>query len=66
MGTADAQAIYKERAATAEWVNADARTHRTLAVIPLRGLAKVHTWALWIALAHNMIRTLEIVPHLMT
>ena len=66
MGTTDAQAIYKERAATAEWVNADARTHRTLMAIPLRGLAKVHTWALWIALAHNMIRTLEIVPHLMT
>jgi transposase len=66
MGTTDAQAIYKERAATAEWVNADARTHRTLMAIPLRGLAKAHTWALWIALAHNMIRTLEIVPHLMT
>jgi len=66
MGTTDAQAIYQERAATAEWVNADARTHRTLAAIPLRGLTKVHTWALWIALAHNMIRTLEIVPHLMT
>jgi transposase len=66
MGTTDAQAIYTARAATAEWVNADARTHRTLRAIPLRGLAKVHTWALWIALAHNMIRTLEIVPHLMT
>ena len=26
--------IYKERAATAEWVNADARTHRTLTAIP--------------------------------
>ena len=30
------------------------------------GCAKVHTWALWIALAHNMLRTMEIVPHLMT
>jgi transposase len=66
MGTPDAQQLYKERAATAEWINADARTHRTLTAIPLRGLAKVHTWALWIAVAHNMIRTLEIVPHLMT
>ena len=41
-------------------------THRTLAQIPVRGLRKVHTLALWIALAHNMIRMLEIVPHLMT
>ena len=30
------------------------------------GSPKVHTWALWIALAHNMLRTMEIVPHLMT
>lgn len=66
MGTPAAQAVYKARAATAEWVNADGRTHRTLNTIPVRGLQKVHTWALWIALAHNMIRTLEIVPHLMT
>jgi transposase len=66
METEEAKQVYKARAATAEWVNADARTHRTLTAIPVRGLTKVHTWALWIALAHNMIRTLEIVPHLMT
>ena len=66
MGTPDAQEVYKARAATAEWVNADGRTHRTLNTIPVRGLQKVHMWALWIALAHNMVRTLEIVPHLMT
>ena len=66
MGTRAAQDIYKDRAATAEWINAQCRTHRTLNAIPVRGLQKVHAWALWIALAHNMIRTLEIVPHLMT
>jgi transposase len=66
MGTPEAQQIYRSRAATAEWVNADARTHRTLAAIPVRGLTKVHSWALWIALAHNMMRTLDIVPHLLT
>jgi transposase len=66
METDDAKQVYKARAATAEWVNADARTHRTLTTIPVRGLNKVHTWALWIALAHNMLRTLDIVPHLMT
>jgi transposase len=66
MATDDAKTIYKARAATAEWVNADARTHRTLGRPLVRGLTKVHTWALWGALAHNMIRTLDIVPHLMT
>lgn len=66
MVTPDAQQRYHQRAATAEWVHADARTHRTLAAIPVRGLRKVHTWALWAALAHNMIRLMGIVPHLMT
>ena len=66
MTTVEARAIYKARAATAEWVNADARTHRTLGHLLVRGLTKVHTWALWIALAHNMLRTMDIVPHLMT
>ena len=66
MATDEAKALYKARAATAEWVNADARTHRTLARPLVRGLTKVHTWMLWGALAHNMMRTMEIVPHLMT
>ena len=66
MATDEAKTIYKARGATAEWVNADARTHRTLGRVLVRGLAKVHTWALWVALAHNMLRTMDIVPHLMT
>lgn len=66
MATDEAKNIYKGRASTAEWINADLRTHRTLTRILVRGLAKVHTWVLWAALAHNMMRTMEIVPHLMT
>jgi len=66
MATDEAKAIYRQRGAVAEWVNADARTHRTLGRVLVRGLAKVHTWALWGALAHNMIRAMEIVPHTMT
>lgn len=66
MGTAAAQQIYTLRSATAEWVNADARAHRTLTQIAVRGLTKVHAWALWVAVAHNMMRTMAIVPHLMT
>ena len=56
MATAEAKAVYRERGATAEWVNADARTHRTLTQVVVRGLEKVHTLALWAALAHNLIR----------
>jgi len=55
MGTPEAQAIYKERAATAECVNAQAR-NRGLRQLAVRGLAKVRTIALWYALAHNLMR----------
>ena len=66
MATDEAKTIYKARAATAERVNADARRHRGLTDMPVRGLPKISTWVLWIALAHNMMRTMAIVPHLMT
>lgn len=66
MTTPEGQHMYKARGATAEWVNADGRTHRVLSAIPVRGLGKILTWALWLALAHNVMRTMEIVPHLMT
>jgi len=66
MATDEAKGLYKARAATAEWVNADARTHRTLGRLLVRGLPKVQTCVLWVALAHNMMRTMDIVPHLMT
>ena len=66
MATDEAKTVYKARAATAEWVNADTRTHRTLGSLLVRGLAKVHTWVLWVALAHNMMRATGLVPHLMT
>jgi transposase len=55
MGTAEAQTIYKERAATAECVNALAR-QRGLQQFRVRGLAKVRTVAVWFALAHNLRR----------
>jgi transposase len=55
MGTAWAQALYKRRAATAEWVNAGCR-NRGLYQVRVRGLAKVRCVALWQALAHNLLR----------
>jgi len=55
MATAEAKAIYKGRAATAECVNALARG-RGLVRFVVRGLAKVRAVALWHALAHNVMR----------
>ena len=66
MATPEAKTVYQQRGAVAEWVNADARHHRTLTQLGVRGRPNIHTWVLWIALAHNMMRTMAIVPHLMT
>ena len=52
MGT-DAKAIYKERAATAECVNAQARS-RGLTRLLVRGVEKVKAAACWCGPAHNM------------
>ena len=54
MGTDGAKALYKERAAVAECVNAQARMQYGLTQLRVRGLAKVRCVALWVALAHNL------------
>jgi transposase len=63
MGAEEAKTIYKERAATAECVNAIAR-NRGLRQFTVRGLVKIKTVVLWYVLAHNMMRaiTLRTVP----
>ena len=61
MGTDPAQQIYKERAATAECVNAQAR-NRSLRQFAVRGLEKVKAIALWFAIAHNMARSFALRP----
>lgn len=65
METEEAKAQYRVRAATAERVNADTKTHRGLGALSVRGLKKVRMWALWSALAVNVLRVMEIVPHQM-
>ena len=55
MGTAEAQEIYKERASTAECVNAIAR-NRGLLQFTVRGLKKIKAVVLWYVLAHNLMR----------
>jgi transposase len=56
MGTEEAKAIYKDRASTAECVNALAR-NRGLQQFTVRGLKKVRAVALLFALAHNVMRS---------
>ena len=55
MATPEAKAIYKERASTAECVNAQAR-NRGLQQLTVRGRAKAKAVVLWYVLAHNMLR----------
>ena len=53
MGTAEAKELYKDRAATIECVNAQAR-NRGLVRLLVRGVEKVKAVALWFAVAHNV------------
>jgi transposase len=64
MGTEEAKKIYKERAATAECVNALAR-ERGLIRLRVRGNGKVRGVLLLHALAHNLMRTFALAPELL-
>ena len=59
MGTDEAKVIYRERASTAECVNALAR-NRGLQRFLVRGLRKVKAVALWYALAHNLMHAVTL------
>jgi transposase len=59
MKTPKAREIYKERASTAECVNAIAR-NRGLCQFLVRGLKKVRAVVLWYALAHNLMRAVAL------
>jgi transposase len=63
MNTDQAREIYRQRAATAECVNALAR-NRGMLRMPVRGLAKVGCVVGLFVLAHNLMRTAELAPHL--
>jgi transposase len=56
MASAEGKEIYKQRAATAETINADLRTWRGLGRLLLRGTAKVLIAARWSALTYNILR----------
>lgn len=63
MGSEAARQIYKLRAATIECVNAQAR-NRGLQRLPVRGLGKVRCVATLFALAHNLMRMVQLAPEL--
>jgi transposase len=60
MSTQDAKEIYKQRAATAETVNADAKQHRGLDSFTVRGLEKVAGSASLFALTYNLLRLITL------
>ena len=55
MGTKEAKDLYRQRAATAEWVNAQVH-NRGFNQVNVRGQEKVRCVALWHALAHNLLQ----------
>lgn len=59
MASDEAKAIYRQRAATAECVNALAR-NRGLQRFLVRGLRKVKAVVLWYVLAHNLMRAVAL------
>ena len=60
MGTDEAKQIYKQRAATAETVNADAKAHRGLDHLLVRGLPKVIGSAMLFALTYDILRLITL------
>jgi transposase len=64
MASDEAAEIYKQRAATAECVNAQAR-NRGLLRMPVRGLAKMKSVVGLFVLAHNLLRTAALAPQLL-
>lgn len=59
MVTDEAQAKYKDRAATVEWANALLR-QRGLQRLLVRGLQKARAVLLWFVLAHNLMQTINL------
>ena len=61
MGTDQAKRIYKQRGATAETVNADAKAHRGLDSLKVRGRDRALGSAYLFALTYNILRVITLV-----
>ena len=55
MATQEAKGVYRQRGAVAEWANAQVRQHG-VSQFTVRGVAKVTTVMLLVAVAHNLLR----------
>lgn len=60
MQTPEAKEIYKERAATAETVNADGKANRGLDHVPIRGVTKAFAFVSLFALTYNILRVVSL------
>lgn len=61
MATQEAQTVYRERGATAEWANAQVRQHG-VSQFTVRGLHKATAILLLVAVAHNLLRWIALTP----
>jgi IS5 family transposase len=59
MATEEAKKVYRQRGALAEWTNAQTRQHG-ISQFNVRGIAKVTTAAVLVAIAHNLLRWMSI------
>lgn len=66
MGTDEAKAIYKQRAATIETINGELKTERGLTQFRVRGLSKARCVALWSVLAYNVVHVGAVLLQLMS
>lgn len=64
MGADEIKELYKDRAAVAECVNAQAR-NRNLVLLAVRGVKKVKAVATLYALAHNLMRMISLAPEML-
>ena len=55
MATEEAKAVYRGRGATAEWANAQVSQHG-VSRFSVRGVAKLTSVMLMVAIAHNLLR----------
>lgn len=60
MGTPEGQAIYRQRSAIAEWTNAQLRVRHGLQRFTVRGIDRVTSVVLLLAVTHNLLRYLAL------
>ena len=60
MGTQDGQATYRQRSGIAEWTNAQLRTRHGLQRFSVRGIDRVTSVVLLLAVSHNLLRYLSL------